>query len=150
MYKCILELEGLGLYVDYSDTLEADDLISIYVKEYGHKDSITASIDKDLKQIVGAHFDYYKVKTKELDTWGDQIREYKGWTFTTPNEGLHLFLAQMLVGDASDGVRGVHMIGKKKAEKLLEGKSSFGKLLTVARKYDNMERMRLNVELMRL
>ena len=150
MYYCIDQLEKLGLYVDYSDTLEADDLISIYVKEYGHKGVITCSIDKDLKQIHGAHFDYFKVKTDQLDVFNEPIKEYKGFSYTTPNEGLHLFLKQMLTGDTSDGVKGVKGLGMVKSEKLLTENTNFGKLLTVARAYDDMKRVRLNVKLMRL
>ena len=150
MHYALNQLKELGMYVDHSDTLEADDLISIYVKEYGHKNVITCSIDKDLKQIVGAHFDYFKVKTEQIDVFGEQIREYKGWRYTTPQEGLDLFLEQMLIGDKSDNVEGVKGIGKVKAPKLLEDKTNFSKLLTVARLYDDMDRVRLNVKLMRL
>ena len=56
----------------------------------------------------------------------------------------------MLIGDKSDNVEGVKGIGKVKAPKLLEDKTNFSKLLTVARLYDDMDRVRLNVKLMRL
>lgn len=178
MDHCIDTLETTGMYVDYSDTLEADDAISIYVKTYGHKDIITCSIDKDLKQIHGAHFDYLKVKTDKLDAYQEPIKEYKGWRYTTPSESVDLFLKQMLEGDTGDNIKGVNGVGKVGAAKLLEGKTNYGKLLAVARAYriycinengwfygtekqynkhkgekewnNNMERMRLNCELMRL
>jgi len=59
----------------------------------------------------------------------------------------------MLTGDVSDNVKGVHGIGQKKAEKLLQGKNTFGKTRAVCEAYmaesDNWkERIRNNKKLM--
>tara|TARA_R110000796_G_scaffold228158_1_gene345129 strand:+ start:933 stop:1757 length:825 start_codon:yes stop_codon:yes gene_type:complete len=144
-----LQWDYTGVY--YSDTHEADDLIPGYVEDLVNiEDFIVCSIDKDLKQIPGAHFDYYKQKTGEIDQYGNDIREYKGWSYTTPQEGYDLFLTQMLIGDTADNIKGAKGVGEKRAPKLLAGKTNFGKLLTTARAYGDMERFRINVKLMRL
>ena len=145
-YYVIQMLETEGNQVKYSDTLEADDLISIDARQL---ESIIVSLDKDLKQISGAHFDYYKQKTGEQDAEGFDLREFRGWSYTTPQEGYDMFLKQMLIGDTADNIKGAKGVGKVGAAKLVTG-SNFEKLLKVARKYDSIERMRLNVQLMRL
>lgn len=136
-----------GEEVFTSNTLEADDLISACCK--GENDHIIASIDKDLKQITGAHFDYYKQKTGEQDAEGFDLREFRGWSYTTPQEGYDMLLKQLLIGDNADNIKGVKGIGVKGAEKIVTG-SNFEKLLKVARKYDDTERLRLNIKLMKL
>ena len=146
----ISRMEELEWEVAYSDTHEADDLISWSASISNEYNYITVSIDKDLKQVLGAHFDYYNVKTGELDVWNEPIKEYRGWSFTSPQESYDMFLTQMLVGDASDGVKGVKGLGKVKAKKLLEDKTNFSKLLSVGRAYNDMDRLRKNVKLMRL
>lgn len=163
-----------------SNDLEADDGIAKYVSNDNAKNVITVSIDKDLKQVLGAHFDYYKVKTGELDVWDEPIKEYRGWSFTSPQESYDMFLEQLAMGDKSDNVKGGYLIGEVKAKEMLEGKTNFGKLLAVARAYrvynikdkdgickqktlkqyqkhkglktmsNDMDRLRKNVKLMRL
>ena len=141
----IIELESEFQEVVYSDVCEADDL----VRGRHDNNSIICSIDKDLRQIEGAHFDYYKVKTGDVDEFGYDVKDYRGWSYTTKQEGYDLFLKQMLIGDVSDNIKGVKGVGKVGANKIVTG-SNFEKLLKVARSYKDMERMRLNVKLMRL
>jgi 5'-3' exonuclease len=45
--------------------------------------------------------------------------------------------SMMLTGDVSDNVKGVHGIGQKKAEKLLQDKNTFGKIRAVCEAYKN-------------
>jgi len=80
---------------------EADDMLGCAQTE----DTIICSIDKDLLQIPGNHFNLVKNE------------------FTTVSEmtGLKSFYTQLLMGDASDGITGVAGIGKVKASKMLEG-----------------------------
>jgi len=46
----------------HSDTHEADDLIADRAKELGIYDCIIVSMDKDLKQIGGYYWSYYKIR----------------------------------------------------------------------------------------
>src|SRR3990167_1971262 len=67
--------------------------------------TIIASIDKDLDQCPGWHYNY---KTNE-----------KYWV--SEEEALHCFYVQLLSGDYSDNVEGIPGIGSKTAIKLLSG-----------------------------
>lgn len=85
---------------------EADDMLGILATE--NPGSIICSIDKDLMQIPGRHYNFV---TKEEVT-------------ITPKEGALNFFAQVLSGDATDNVPGVDGIGPVKAKKILEGIAS--------------------------
>ena len=78
---------------------EADDSLGIDQEE---GTTVICSIDKDLLQIPGAHYNFVKNE----------------WSFTSPEEGLVRFYTQMLVGDTSDGIRGCRGIGPVKTKKL--------------------------------
>ncbi len=132
--------------VRYSDILEADDLVGQAMRDIDN--GIVVAIDKDLRQIKGAHFNYYKDKVKDED--GNVIidrvetesgvlflprREFRGWSYTTAQEGYELLLKQLLVGDNSDNIKGANGIGAKRAEKLLDGKNNFGMLRAVYEAY---------------
>ena len=143
------ELRNDGEYVSTSDKYEADDLIAQAVEVMEEHYPIVASIDKDLKQIPCCHFNYYKVKVG-VDEFGEPVRDFKGFSYTTPQEGRELLLKQLLEGDTSDNIKGVKGIGKVKAEKLLKDKSEFVQLLNVARAYNDMKRLRTNIKLMKL
>ena len=119
----------------FSDQLEADDLIPKYIEIRGKGNEIIVSIDKDLKQITGCHFDYYKKKTGEVDEWNNPIKVYKGFTFTSPSEGTELLGCLLLEGDTVDNIKGVKGIGKVKAKKLLKDRSEYGKFRKVVEAY---------------
>ena len=114
-----------------SDKYEADDLIAM---NYLRNDVI-CSIDKDLKPLTGVHFDYLKVKTGEVNEYNRPIKDYKGFTVTTPNKGTELLGALLLIGDASDGIKGVKGIGKVGAKKILLNRSEYGKFRGVIESY---------------
>ena len=80
---------------------EADDALGIAQTQ--GEETIICSIDKDLLQIAGNHYNFVK----------------KIFCFVTPEQGLHWFYQQCLIGDASDNVKGVTGIGTKKAGRLL-------------------------------
>lgn len=87
--------------------LEADDLLAIrmtYWQERGYT-PICVSIDKDLKQVPGWHWDFVK---KEL-------------TYVTELEGTQSFYRQLLTGDSTDGIIGIKGCGPKTAEKAING-----------------------------
>jgi DNA polymerase-1 len=82
---------------------EADDGLGIAASD----DSIICSIDKDLRQIPGRHFDFVKNESFEIDA----------------ELAVRCFYTQMLVGDRSDNVDGIEGIGPVKAGRILDGKS---------------------------
>jgi len=95
---------------------EADDALGIsQIKKEEENDSsvvavsdedrsVICSIDKDLLQIPGMHYNFVKKEWKEVNEW----------------EGMKFFYAQLLIGDVSDNVKGVWNIGEKKAAKILQ------------------------------
>ena len=89
-----------------SDGIEADDVLAIRATELGD-DAIIVTLDKDLDQVEGWHYNFVK----------------KNKYFVDKDEGLFNFYKQFLTGDTVDNIIGAKGIGAKKAEKLLEGKS---------------------------
>ncbi len=112
----------------FSDTLEADDLISIDANKIGVGNCIVVSMDKDLKQIGGYYWSFYSHKSKDingdfiLNEYGFHETEYKQKTvtFISKNEAELFFWEQMLIGDTSDNIKGIKGIGKVRARKELE------------------------------
>jgi 5'-3' exonuclease len=83
--------------------MEADDAMGIAQDKSG-SETVICSIDKDLLQIPGQHYNFVK----------------KEWECVTEWEGLTWFYKQILIGDASDNVRGCKGIGTIKAGKALD------------------------------
>ena len=83
--------------------IEADDALGIEQTKCGDNTSIICSVDKDLKQIPGHHYNFVK---GEMD-------------FITPEQGLLNFYTQLLTGDSSDNIKGVWKVGPAKARKIL-------------------------------
>jgi 5'-3' exonuclease len=69
---------------------------------------VICSIDKDLHQITGTHYNFVKDE----------------WTRVFPEEGEHFFWKQVLTGDVVDNIKGIYGIGPKRAEKILSGCSN--------------------------
>ena len=83
--------------------MEADDALGI--EQWANKDrsTVIVSTDKDMLMIPGFHYNWVK------DTW--QLR--------TLHEANTFFWWQMLVGDPTDNIPGIHGIGKVKADKIV-------------------------------
>lgn len=81
------------------DGYEADDALGINQTS----ESVICSIDKDLLQIPGKHYNFVKQE----------------WLEVSELEGIRHFYKQMLIGDTSDNIKGIDKIGPVKAEKLL-------------------------------
>lgn len=82
--------------------LEADDLMGILSTEEP-EEWVVATLDKDLDQIPGWHYNWnkdslYRVDQPYCDYW---------------------FMRQVLIGDPTDGYKGCPGIGPKKADKLI-------------------------------
>lgn len=87
---------------------EADDLLGINQTD----DTIICSLDKDLKMIFGNHYSWEFGTAK----W-NKPAEFK----TISHEaGLKHFYMQLLMGDKTDNVIGIHGIGPKTAMKFLD------------------------------
>lgn len=103
----------LGEYPGSLNThLEADDMVAYLKKRYPDK-YIMCAIDKDiLYSVPGRHFNYYsKLEAKggaimpkfiEVDEYDAKLYNYK----------------QAIIGDPTDGIKGVPSLGKAKVEKL--------------------------------
>ncbi len=116
---------------------EADDLIADRAKELGQSECIIISLDKDLLQIAGIHFNFYRKPSKEKDAFGNRIKnECKGLIIVNEKEAEYNFWLQMLTGDQTDNVKGIKGIGKVKAAKILESSDNFEQ--TVIDTYKNI------------
>jgi 5'-3' exonuclease len=87
---------------EITDGCEADDALGCAQDGTG---TIICSIDKDLLQIPGKHYNFVKNEFSEV----------------TEFQGIKHFYLQLLQGDRTDGISGLDGIGPKKAEKYLEG-----------------------------
>lgn len=96
-------LQAMGAEV--TEGVEADDAIAMRATELQDKCWIV-SIDKDLDQIQGWHYNFV-TRTKY---------------YITKEEGLRRFYKQILTGDRIDNIIGIRGIGPKKAEKILADK----------------------------
>lgn len=94
---------------------EADDAVSMAA--YSDSSTVIVSIDKDLNNTPGTHYDWVKEEEYEVD---EEEAEYH-------------FYFQMLAGDTVDNIAGVPRIGKKTAEKILKESKNFK--CTVGLKY---------------
>lgn len=107
--------------------LEADDVLGILSTGNtklapSRADKIICSVDKDLRQIPGLHFNWKK--------------EEDGVEFVGEDEADFFFWCQTLAGDATDGIPGIPGIGLKKAEKILEAAGRPPRWSTVVDTYE--------------
>ena len=92
-----------------TDGMEADDKLAIrqheLTEEFKHKDnSVIVTLDKDLDQVIGWHYNFVKKEMYYMEQDEADLRFFK----------------QFLTGDRIDNIQGVHGIGDKKSQKLLE------------------------------
>ena len=85
-----------------SEGEEADDTIAIEATKLGD-DCVIVSLDKDLDQISGWHYNFVKHLSY----------------YIKPEEGLVKLYTQMLTGDAADNIKGLFRIGPVKAAKII-------------------------------
>lgn len=95
-----------------SYTIEADDMLAIRQNEVGIAHSIIVSLDKDLDQIAGWHYNFLKKEKYYVDF---------------PTAVLNLG-KQFLTGDRVDNIIGVRGIGPVKADKLLRDCKDFAEM----------------------
>lgn len=112
------------------DGYEADDAIGIYNSIY--PDAAICSLDKDLDQLPGTHYNWKKNSIYTVSLF----------------ESLRHIFYQMLVGDTSDNIFGVRGIGPVRANKLLNNCSTIKEMQDLTEElYDNRERFEKNLRL---
>lgn len=103
---------------------EADDIIAIRAAELGELNYIVVSLDKDMKQIAGLHYDYYSRPWKPadgVDSFGNRIKpKMKGYLLISESEARFNLWSQILSGDSGDGVDGIPGVGKVISERILK------------------------------
>lgn len=103
-----------------SDGCEADDMLG--VEQMERTNTVICSIDKDLLQIPGRHYNFVKNE----------------WTSVEGQQGLRHFYEQLLKGDKTDNIPGIAGLGNVKAQRLLEGCETEQEMFDVCREqYDN-------------
>lgn len=98
---------------------EADDLMAI--EQMKGNQTIICTIDKDLLQVPGHHYNFVKNEWTTIDYFG----------------GLKRFYEQLLKGDRSDGIPGVAGLGEKKAARMLEGCETEQEMFDICRQAYN-------------
>lgn len=93
------------------DGREADDALGYNQTE----DTVICTIDKDLKMIKGQNFDFVNNKL----------------IYVSEQEGNIFFLKQLLTGDSTDNIQGCPMIGKVKADTMIDDKMTIQEGLDV-------------------
>ena len=110
---------------------EADDEMGIQ-QDKTHKTTVVCSIDKDLLQIPGRHYNFVKKVFQEV----------------TYEEGYKFLYMQSLIGDRSDNIFGVQGLGPVKAAKALEGLLPEEYYDKCKELYNDDERFHLNMQLL--
>jgi len=112
---------------EVTDGIEADDALGILQCQGG--DTVICSIDKDLHQIPGNHYNFVRQE----------------WTTVSEWDGLKFFYKQMLIGDTIDNIFGVFGIGPKKASQIIDPCISEREMYEqVQFLYDTEERLVMN------
>lgn len=81
-------------------SVEADDVLALCQSE----DTCIVSIDKDLLQVPGKHYDWVNDKRRII----------------TPEVGIRKLYEQVLTGDSTDNIPGIRGVGPKTATKMLK------------------------------
>lgn len=120
------------------DGYEADDALGIESIRAGNA-GVVCSIDKDLLQLPGNHYNFVK----------------RAWSIVSTDEGWYNFYYQLLVGDATDNIKGCPGIGPVKASQRLEKKrgelalfQECFKAYTEVYKEKGLEQLTLNAKLL--
>jgi 5'-3' exonuclease len=120
-----------------TDGFEADDAMGVAATEFRTLgvDCTICSIDKDLKQIAGKHYNWRK---NEFDN-------------VTALDGLRLFYRQCLTGDTADNVRGVGGIGPVKSARIINDLTDEVDMFqAVSAMYTDQERFLKNGQLLHI
>ena len=105
----------------FHDEYEADDLVADRAKDLGVGNYILVTMDKDIQQIGGFIYNFYRKPSKK-DEQGNVIESYprKGLSYIAPFEGAKFLAKQMIQGDACDKIGGLPRYGQAKASKIID------------------------------
>ena len=110
---------------EIAEGMEADDYLAIDQTE----DSIICTIDKDLLQVPGKHYNFVKKEFRTIEDF----------------EGLVQFYTQFLVGDKADNIIGIDRMGPIKSEAYLKDCRTELELFDKVRQmYNDDDRMLMN------
>lgn len=115
-----------------TDGNETDDELAIAQSQDNKEDTIICSIDKDLLQVPGNHFNFVRNEFYQISN----------------EEGLKNFYRGLIIGDTADNIKGVKGLGKVKAEKVLSSLEPQHYHLAVLDLYDEDLRFYNNCKLM--
>ena len=124
---------------NWSEGCEADDMVGVRQMEL--KDSIISHIDKDIDTIPGWHHNW------ELTRQGKVIREARKY-YLDDFEATKKFYYQLIVGDPTDGIKGIPGKGPKAAEWILSGTNEVEWYQSVKENYSSSEEMELNAQVL--
>jgi DNA polymerase I len=118
-----------------TEGIEADDALGIAQRASEDEETIICSIDKDLKQVAGNHYNWRKNEF-------DQVSAL---------DGLRLFYRQCLTGDTADNVRGVGGIGPVKSARIINNLTDeIDMFHAVSAMYTDQERFLKNGQLLHI
>lgn len=110
---------------EITDGYEADDALGVAQTP----DTIVCSIDKDLLQIPGRHYNFVKQEFQEV----------------LEADGVRHFYKQLIIGDRSDNIFGVKGAGPVKASKLIDHLDNQEEMYECVKDlYDSEERLIMN------
>lgn len=116
-----------------TDGIEADDALSTEQSVSDYLSTTICSIDKDLLQIPGYHYNF--VKDEHV--------------LVSPLDGLRSFYSNLLIGDTADNVSGVAGIGRVKAGRIINFLDTEEVMFsTVSDLYNDRARFLTNCDLM--
>lgn len=105
---------------EVSQDQESDDALGIaQCSEHPQWSTVICSMDKDMDQIPGYHYNWVKNSFYSVD----------------PDEADRMLFWQMLVGDTVDNIPGINKIGKARANKILEECHTLDLLRSTVQKY---------------
>ena len=112
LYKALRRTIEKKFRVHIWANIEADDVLGIWGTTPGQQDTIIVSVDKDLRQIPGKHFnpDHPEAGVQQVSSW----------------EGELAFYSQVLSGDTADNYPGCPKIGPVSALKILQNAKTHG------------------------
>lgn len=127
----------------YSNSLEADDLIADRAKELGEFGCIIITMDKDMNQIGGFIYNFYRkpslnnIQKIEFQD-GVYVITYKrkGLSYVSKFDGQKFLAKQLIQGDVSDKIGGLPKYGAVKAAKIIDPiTNTFGLIKAVVAEY---------------
>lgn len=136
-----LEVLREHLVIDWNatvtDGIEADDALGITSQSPEAPECVVCSIDKDLRQLPGQHYHFVN----------------RQWLEISPIDAYRNFYCQLLVGDASDNIRGCSGFGPVKSQRAVEYLTSADSMYSKCKEIylkagHTLEEMHLNAQLL--